>query len=76
MTAKYLRISAKCSDCCTAELQDADRNTIIEKDGYAPTVNAVCRGDYINFTIDLENGTIVSWKTPSEVELTEAIEAM
>ena len=76
MTAKYLRISAKCSDCCFAELMDADRNTIVEKDGYSPQVNALCGGDYIDFTIDLEHGTIVDWKIPAEVELTEAIEAM
>lgn len=76
MNAKYLRISAKCSVCCFAELQDADGGTIVEKDGYSPEVHALCGGDYIDFTIDLEHGTIVDWKIPTETELTEAIEAM
>lgn len=70
--AKVLKIHAKCSDCCTARLYDADGAMLADHDGYVPDIMpGEHYGDDIILDIDIDTGTILNWKKPSA----EAVEA-
>ena len=62
-----ISICAKCSDLCSAVLQDKDGKRVAEHDGYVPALmpGEHC-GDYVELDIDLETGTILNWKRPSK----------
>jgi len=65
-----IKISAKCSDLCWAELQDNEGNSIgQEYDGYVPEIMPGGGGDYVNLEIDTETGNILNWIPPTEKEL-------
>lgn len=68
---RTLSISGKCSDMCFSVLTLGDQK--IEKDGYVPRDLGVGGGDYIEFTVDLDTGTILNWKVPTDEEAVESI---
>ena len=49
---RVLSISAKCADLCGGTFKGK------EFEGYAPSVNNICKGDYIDVTICLECGQV------------------
>lgn len=66
---RKLTISAKCSDTCFATLDNnGDRH---EREGYVPRGMGIGGGDYIEFSIDLDTGTILNWTVPSKDTLEE-----
>jgi len=69
---KTIHISAKCSDMFDALLRE-DGKTALEYSGYVPSwfpnPNAQHYGDYVVLEIDIENGRILNWKKPTQVEL-------
>ena len=69
---KTIRIQAKCSDLFFATLKNDD-GTREEYEGYVPewfpNHNINHGGDYVDLTIDIETGTIVNWKKPSQKQL-------
>ena len=68
--AKTLKIHAKCSDCCSAELLDQDGATIHETDGYVPGfMPGDHYGDYVIIDIDIDTGMIKNWKKPTVEDL-------
>jgi len=71
---KTIRIQAKCSDLFFATLKNDD-GTREEYEGYVPgwlpNPKASHGGDYVDLTIDIETGTIVNWKKPSQEELND-----
>ena len=71
-----LRISAKCSDMCSADLIDENYVVLATKDGYAPDIPNLCSGDYIDFEIDITTGKIVGWQPQTPEEIINAIEDM
>ena len=64
--AKVLKIHAKCSDMCNAELLDQDDATIHETDGCVPGfMPGYHYGDYVIIDIDINTGQILNWKKPA-----------
>lgn len=69
---KTLSICAKCSDCFSAQLKDADGRVVHEYDGYVPKfMPGEHYGDYVELEIDIETGQILNWKKPSAQEIEE-----
>ena len=66
-----LRISAKCSDMCSAVLVNDNGNVVKEHDGYVPSL--LGGGDYIELDIDVATGKILNWQIPTEDDLKEFI---
>ena len=65
-----LRICAKCSDLCWAELQDKDGKVLKNHDGYVPDfMPGQHYGDYVELTIDTETGQILNWKKPTKEQM-------
>jgi hypothetical protein len=72
--ATTLRIHAKCSDMCSAELLDQDGLRIHESDGYVPGfMPGEHYGDYVILDIDIETGVIKNWKKPTKAAIQEWI---
>ena len=72
---RVLHITAKCSDCCSAELRDADGNAVWERDGYVPSIMPGDHyGDYVILDIDIETGQILNWRKPSVEELEKLVD--
>lgn len=71
--AKVLKIHAKCSDMCNAELFDQEGKSIHENDGYVPSFMPDRGGDYIVLDIDIDTGQILNWKVPTTDQLQEFI---
>lgn len=63
-----LKISAKCSDLCSAVLV-RDGKMLGESDGYVPSIMPNGGGDYVDLDIDIETGTILNWKVPTKKQL-------
>ena len=73
--AKTLKIHAKCSDMCAAEILDQDGQSIHEHDGYVPHfMPGDHYGDYIILDIDLDSGQILNWKKPTASSIKRWIE--
>lgn len=73
--AKTISISAKCSDCCAASIQDEDGDELFDGHGYVPDfMPGEHFGDYIMLDIDLATGKILNWKAPSEETIQAWIE--
>jgi hypothetical protein len=53
-----LILQAKCDDSCNVELRTDDHRKIEEIDGYPPSIQGLCGGDYINIEIDLTTGVV------------------
>jgi hypothetical protein len=65
-----LKISAKCSDLCWAELQDENGNKIKGHDGYVPDfMPGEHYGDYVEMDIDTETGQILNWTKPTKAQM-------
>jgi len=63
---RIMEISAKCSDMFNADFDGKDY------DGYVPDFfPGEHYGDYVRLKIDIDTGTIVDWKTPTQSELDE-----
>jgi len=72
--AKVVKIHAKCSDMCSAELVDGEGNTIKDHDGYVPSfMPGKHYGDYVILDIDLESGKILNWSAPTRAALEEFV---
>lgn len=54
--SRTLQVSAKASDCQVHAVPHLD----IEREGYAPRIDGLCSGDYINFTVCLDCGVVTS----------------
>jgi hypothetical protein len=64
-----ISLTAKCSDMCYMELENAD-GTTAEHNGYVPDwMPGDHDGDYVCLTIDLETGKILNWEKPSDEAL-------
>lgn len=57
---RTITINAKCSDMCQTIVKVGGET--YEKEGYAPYLDALRGGDYLEFTIDLDTGTLLKWK--------------
>jgi hypothetical protein len=68
---RTLEISAKCSDLCSARLNDGDES--YDYDGYAPDIEGLGGGDYVRFTVDLDTGQVLGWKVPTTKEVKKAL---
>lgn len=53
---RVLQVSAKASDCQVHAVPHLN----IEREGYAPRIDGLCNGDYINFTVCLDCGVVTS----------------
>lgn len=70
---KYIEISAKCSDLCWAQLQDANGGELATRDGYVPDFFPDEHwGDYVMLKIELKTGKIVNWTKPTTEQLAAA----
>jgi len=67
---RVLDISAKASDCQCFSVP----HLAIEHDGYAPDIDELCFGDYIEFSICLDCGTVVGFRPMSDEEITQVFE--
>lgn len=70
---KKISLSAKCSDCCSFALIDADGNELKETHDYVPYGMGVGGGDYVDLEINFETGQIINWKKPSDAIVKEFI---
>lgn len=59
-TMRKIVICAKCSDLCNVEYYK-DGELQVESDGYAPDLKGICKGDYIDISIDLDTGKILEY---------------
>lgn len=69
MSNRVLRISAKCSDLCFASVPHLG----IDHDGYAPHIDGIGGGDYIDLEIDLDTGKVIGLKPITDEQLKIAI---
>ena len=63
-----LKISAKCSDLCSAVLI-RNGKMLAESDGYVPSLMPNGGGDYVDIDIDIATGQILNWKVPTEAQI-------
>jgi len=69
-----LKINAKCSDLCFADLINDKGETIAERDGYVPqNVNLGYDDDYVEFEVDIKTGQILNWKPLTEKQVIAAL---
>lgn len=71
---KTIKINAKCSDCCYAEIIDENGVVVGERDYYPPRLGGVMGGDDVDLTIDVESGRILNWVPPSQDEIMREFE--
>lgn len=65
-----LKISAKCSDLCWAELQEKNGTVVKTHDGYVPDfMPGQHYGDYVELDIDTDTGQILNWKKPTKAQM-------
>jgi len=65
---KTITISGKSVDSCYTGLYDASEKEIAVSDGYAPEIDNLCDGDYVELEVDVETGKIVGWVAPTDAE--------
>lgn len=71
MTCEHNRtmyVNAKSRDLNYIEIPHLN----IVKDGYAPKINGVCHGDYIEFRLCLDCGTLLGYNPLSDGQLKQA----
>lgn len=68
-----LKLSAKCSDMCSAVLVSDKGKVLKERDGYVPSIMPEGGGDYVDIDIDVATGKILNWKVPTEAQLNSFI---
>lgn len=74
--AKVIEVHAKVSDSGSYILRDAKGIKIKESDGYVPGFfPGQHYGDYLMFEIDIDTGTILNWKKPTEEQLREFVDS-
>ncbi len=56
-----LVISAKCNDLCNVDVIDKHDKTVYSEYGYAPYIDCIGGGDYVELEIDTETGMIMNW---------------
>lgn len=69
-----LKINAKCSDLCFAEIIDENGKVLAERDYYPPRLGGVMGGDDIYIEIDVETGRILNWVTPTQDDIMREFE--
>jgi len=61
---------AKCSDCFSAQFEDANGDNVLAYNGYVPDwFPGQHWGDYVEFEIDLATGQILNWIAPTDDDL-------
>jgi hypothetical protein len=72
---KRIKTCIKVCDRFTAEIIDADGNTVRSiEDEYVPDCfPGQHYGDYLELDIDIETGQILNWQKPSQAELTQLV---
>lgn len=65
--SRIMYVSGKCSDMCDVRVP----HLRIDKDGYVPS--SVGGGDYIQFAVDLDTGTIVNWEPITDDQLKQEL---
>ena len=66
MNPKVVKITAKCSDLCFAQVIDGNGNVIAKHDGYVPEfMPGEHYGDYVELEIDIKTGKLLNWKPGS-----------
>ena len=70
-------ITAKTSDMFYAQLRDGNTH-VGEYDGYVPPMFRGRDGneDYVRLKIDVDTGTIIGWKKPTEKQLNETFDCV
>lgn len=69
-----ISISAKCSDCFTAEFCDDEGHEVADYQGYVPDFFPEQHwGDYVQLDIDLKTGQILNWGPPTLEQINEII---
>ena len=64
-----IKICAKCSDMFSAQLFQNGKQ-VGSYNGYVPDFMPGCHfGDYVELTIDIENGKILNWHKPTAIDL-------
>ncbi len=71
---KYATIDLKVRDEGVYSLLNADKDLILQREGYVPSFIPGEFGDYIRMTIDLDTGQIMDWMVPTSNELERYIE--
>jgi hypothetical protein len=68
--SKIMNVQGKVSDMFSFSIYDSDTSLYIVPDyeGYVPQGSGVGRGDYIEFSVDIETGLICRWKNPLKNE--------
>lgn len=71
---RVLSVCAKTSDGFCARLLNEDGTENRTHDGYVPDfMPGEHYGDYVEIDIDIDNGRIINWKTPTDKELKEQL---
>ncbi len=60
-----ISISAKCSDCFSMSVKDANNQDLAYYHGYVPNFMPGPGGDYVKMDIGIEAGRILNWKNPT-----------
>lgn len=68
-----LSINAKCSDCFSASLYDNDGNFLGDYSDYVPRGLGIGGGDYVQMTINLDNGQIEHWNPVDDEEVKQTL---
>jgi hypothetical protein len=75
VNAKTLKIHMKVCDGFQAILEDVDGEEVKEYEGYVPGFMPDDHyGDYLILDIDIDNGQITNWNTPTAKQIEEFIE--
>lgn len=67
---RVINISAKADDRQTHSVPHLS----IDRTGYAPCIDGVCHGDYLELTICLDCGSLVGFESISDTEIYEAFD--
>lgn len=71
-TPRIMRISAKCSDMFSAQLNGKDYSGYVP--AFFPNPKEDHYGDYVQLDIDIDTGMIKNWKKPTEKQLKDTFE--
>lgn len=64
---RVMKVSAKASDMQSHAIPHLN----IDCDGQNPSIQNLCGGDYLRFTVCLDCGTIIGFVSPTDDELIE-----
>lgn len=65
---RVLQVSAKAFDCQVHAVPHLD----IEREGYAPSIDGLCSGDYINFTVCLDCCKVLTMQPQLDIDIQDA----